>query len=76
MVTARFSLTDEQLLLLSRHRELGFVDKSSLLRAALDQFRQQWRRDQVTRSAELYAELYEQDEELQQLTEQANQDWP
>ena len=54
----------------------GFKDKSSVIRKALKQFRKELERKSLEKSADLYAEIYEQDSELKKLTESALSGWP
>jgi hypothetical protein len=76
MIPAKFSLEQSQIDFLERFQTLGFKDKSSLVRLALDKLHQEIERQQLEQSARLYAEVYAEDEELQQLTEIALGDWP
>jgi hypothetical protein len=61
---------------LGRYRALGFPDKSSLVREALEHFERALVRQQLAASANLYSEEYSGDKDLQALTEQASQEWP
>lgn len=47
-----------------------------MVRLALQRFKEELELQNLKKSADLYAELYEQDEELQGLTGSALQDWP
>jgi hypothetical protein len=76
MVQSKFSVKEPQAEFLSRYKEFGYKDKSMMLRAAIDHFKQKLESDQLKKSADLYAELYGQDEELEQLTESAMDGWP
>lgn len=76
MIQAKFSLTESQLEFLEHHESFGFRDKSSVVRAALERLRREYEERQLEDSAELYAEIYETDPELQKLTEQALEGWP
>ena len=55
---------------------MGFKDKSSLVRKAIDEFRKKIERKKLAESAELYAELYGTDGELNELTDSAIDGWP
>lgn len=76
MPQAKLTLTDEQVEFLQGFAALGYSDKSSLVREALDRFRKELTQQQLRESADLYAEVYAEDEELQQLTSQALAGWP
>ena len=39
MVSAKFTLAEQQIVFINRHRELGYPDKSSLVRDAIDRMR-------------------------------------
>jgi Arc/MetJ-type ribon-helix-helix transcriptional regulator len=68
MVQTKVSLEQSQIDFLAQFKTLGFKNKSSLVRSALNQLQQQIEKQELERSADLYAEIYEEDKELQQLT--------
>jgi len=76
MVPAKFSLSDAQVDFVNQYEVLGFPDKSSVVRAAIDQFRARCAKRQLEESAALYSEIYGEDDELQRLTDAATEDWP
>ena len=61
---------------LRNHKQYGFKDKSAMVRAALLQLQAEVERRNLELSAELYAEVYEEDTDLQELTEAALAEWP
>jgi hypothetical protein len=76
MISAKFTLEQSHIDFLEKFKAMGFKDKSSIVRLALDKLHQEIERQQLEQSAQLYAELYAQDEELQELTDAAIADWP
>lgn len=76
MQQAKFSLTPPLVEFLSDYHLYGFKDKSSMVRIALQRFREELELQNLKQSANLYAEIYEQDKELQGLTETAIEGWP
>ena len=76
MQQAKFSLTSTLVEFLSNHKQLGFKDKSSMVRAALDQLKKEIELQSLKHSANLYAEVYAEDSELQELTDLAVIGWP
>ena len=76
MQQAKFSLTPPLVEFLGNYQAYGFKDRSSMVRIALQQFREELELQSLKQSADLYAELYEQDEELHELTQTATEDWP
>ncbi len=76
MPQAKLSLTRDQAEFLGGFAALGYPDKSSLVREAIDRFRNELTQQRLCESADLYAEIYAEDEELQQLTSQAMEGWP
>jgi len=76
MKQSKFSVQETQAEFLSRFKEYGFKDKSAMLRSALDHFKNNLEREQLKESADLYAELYEEDDDLKALTEPATKGWP
>jgi Arc/MetJ-type ribon-helix-helix transcriptional regulator len=76
MIQTKISLREEEAAFLDRHRALGFKDKSSMVRQALRNFQRQKEGERLRESAQIYAELYEEDTELASLTDSAMEDWP
>ena len=76
MLQAKFSVKESQARFLSRYKEFGFKDKSSMLRTALDLFKKNLELEQLKKSADLYAEIYSEDEDLKKLSEFSLDGWP
>lgn len=76
MIQAKFTIDNSLADFVDHFQQYGFRDRSSLVRAALQRFQQELERQQLIESATLYAEVYAEDEELQQLTEVAIEGWP
>jgi Arc/MetJ-type ribon-helix-helix transcriptional regulator len=68
MIPTKITLEQSQIDFLAQFKALGFKNKSSLVRSALNQLQKQIEKQELERSADLYAEIYEEDEDLQQLT--------
>jgi len=76
MIQAKFSINESHLLVLEECKKYGFKDKSALVRAAIDLLSAQLEQRRLQESAALYAEIYEQDEETREWTENAVTAWP
>jgi hypothetical protein len=76
MQQAKFSLTLSLLEFLNNYKFYGFKDKSSMVRAALLRLKAELELQSLKQSANLYTEIYEEDVELQELTETALVGWP
>ena len=76
MRQVKISLEESQVKFLDKHTELGFQDKSSLVRAAISLFMEELELERLRESADLYGELYVDDVEIRELTEGALADWP
>ena len=76
MLQTKVSLEEAQIAFLSKHGQLGFRDRSALVRAALDRMRIDLERQRLDTSAMLYAEAYCDDPDLRELTEAALAGWP
>jgi hypothetical protein len=76
MQQAKFSLTSSLVEFLGNYQHYGFKDKSAMVRVALLQLQKEFEQRSLEQSAELYAELYEEDTDLQELTEAALAEWP
>lgn len=68
MIQAKFTLEEAHLRFVNMFREFGFKDKSSVVRAALERLEYELEQENLRQSAALYAEIYENDPELQELT--------
>ena len=76
MVQAKFSLEEAHIHFLDQYKSYGFKDKSAVIRAALDLLYKKLEKKKLKMSADLYAELYDEDEETKELTEAAISGWP
>jgi hypothetical protein len=76
MTQIKISFEENQIEFIKKYFELGFKDKSSIVRKAIDEFRKSLEKKNLMRSANLYAEIYEQDEDLKDLTNSSIEDWP
>lgn len=76
MQQAKFSITEPLLDFLANYKRYGFRDKSDMVRAALTHLQAEIELQLLRQSANLYAEIYDEDEELQMLTEAASLEWP
>ena len=76
MLQAKFSVEETQARFLNNHRDYGFKDKSSMLRAAINHFKKEFELERLRESADLYSEIYSEDKDLKELTETAAAGWP
>ena len=76
MLQAKFSLEETQVQFLKNFKTQGFKDKSSMVRAAIDHFKKEMELESLRKSADLYSEIYSQDDDLKELTETAVTGWP
>jgi Arc/MetJ-type ribon-helix-helix transcriptional regulator len=76
MAQAKFTIEQSHIDFLEQFRDRGFKDKSEIVRLALDRLAQELETQELIQSTEAYAQLYQEDEELQQLTDVASLNWP
>ena len=76
MIQAKFSLFESQVHFLEHYKDYGFTDKSALVRDALTRFQGELAKENLLKSADLYAKVYEEDEDVRELTEAALAGWP
>jgi len=76
MLQAKFSVEESQSHFLKKFKAYGFKDKSSMLRAAIDHFKTEIELESLRKSADLYSEIYSEDDDLKELTEIAITGWP
>ncbi len=71
MVQAKVTLTEELIHFIDIHKELGFKDKSSMVRDALGRMKRAYEEEKLKKSASLYAKLYEEDCETKEWVKDA-----
>jgi Arc/MetJ-type ribon-helix-helix transcriptional regulator len=76
MIQSKFSLETAQVTFLEQHQTYGFKDKSEVVRFALQSLEQSLEQKHLYESAELYAQIYEEDLEIKDLAEVALVEWP
>ena len=76
MQQAKFSINEAQTHFLNNFKAYGFKDKSSMLRRAIDHFKNRLELENLKKSAELYSEIYSENDSLKELTETAITGWP
>jgi Arc/MetJ-type ribon-helix-helix transcriptional regulator len=76
MIQAKFNLDAAQVTFLEQHRSYGFKDKSEVVRVALQSLQQTLEHKRLQESAELYAQLYEEDPAIRELAETGLSEWP
>ena len=76
MRLVEFTLSEPLLDFLSHYRQYGYKDKSGMIQAALLRLQHDIEARQLRDSAALYAEVYAEDGELQELTVSALDAWP
>ncbi len=76
MLQAKFSVEETQVQFLNDFKRYGFKDKSAMLREAIERFKKEVELESLRKSAELYSEIYSEDDELKELTETALNGWP
>lgn len=76
MPQQKFSVHETQAKFLSNYKAYGFRDKSSMVRRAIDQLQSKLELDALRESAELYSEIYSDDNDSKELTQSAITGWP
>lgn len=71
MPQLKISLDGEYLDFVSQYREHGFDSKSAIVEAAIAKFKHSLQEQKLLESAHLYQEVYEEDTDLQKLTDDA-----
>jgi iron uptake system EfeUOB component EfeO/EfeM len=76
MTQVKLSFRERQAKFINNYQAYGFKDKGALVRAALDHFQAAIEKEDLEKSAALYAEIYAADPDLKSLTESALTGWP
>jgi Arc/MetJ-type ribon-helix-helix transcriptional regulator len=72
MVQSKITLTEELSDFLSFHKEFGYKNRSDMIREALEAMKQKLDEEKLTNSANLYSELYDDDDEAKEWIEDVN----
>jgi hypothetical protein len=76
MLQSKFSVEETQSQFLNNFKKYGFKDKSAMLRTAIEHFKNKLENESLKQSADLYSEIYLEDDDLKELTEAAASGWP
>ena len=76
MHQSKFSIEESHIDFLNQYSQFGYKDKSTMVRAALDELKKRLELKELRESADLYTEIYAGDDELSELTDTAVTDWP
>ncbi len=76
MQQINLTIYEPQVNFLKNYQVYGFQNQSSMIRAALNRLQEELELQNLRESADLYAEIYDDDAELQELTEIAISGWP
>ncbi len=71
MIQTNVKIETAQAEFLKHYSEYGFQDENELVREALNRLKDDLEQKSLTESAKLYAEIYEEDSKLKELTESA-----
>jgi metal-responsive CopG/Arc/MetJ family transcriptional regulator len=71
MQQAKISLNDNQIRFIDKYQKLGFKDRSSVVRTAIEEYIKSLHKHELIQSAKLYAEVYEEDSDVKDLTNSA-----
>ena len=71
MPQIKIVLDEEELKFVEAHSKYGFKSKTALVNEAVSLFRKKLKNEEIARSAEIYAEIYAEDTELKELTDDA-----
>ncbi len=76
MKQLEFELSPAASEFISKHNKYGFKTKNEMVETALQKLQGELEKKNLETSADLYSDVYKQDEDLQRLTNSASQDWP
>jgi len=76
MKQSKISFSEEQIQFINKYSEMGFKDKSELVRKALKEYQKKIEEKELIESAKLYTKIYNSDKDLRLLTDSAINEWP
>lgn len=68
MQQVRFNLTPQMIEFLCNYKHYGFNNKNAMIQTALIRLKEKLELENLRQSADLYAEVYEEDSEMHELT--------
>ena len=71
----KLTLKESQLKFLNGYKDYGFDSQDAMIQSALEKLKRELEEEDLEESAKLYAEIYAEDTELQELTEAACADF-
>ena len=74
-MTLDLKLNESQVNFLNHYQEYGFDSQEAMIQLALDKLKEELEDKDLEESAKLYAEIYQEESELQELTEAACADF-
>lgn len=67
----KFKINQSQADFLNQYQDYGFESQEAMIQSALEKLKQELEDKELDESAKIYAEVYQEDKELQELTEVA-----
>lgn len=72
----KLTLQESYFKFLNHYKHYGFESQAAMIQSALEKLKQELEEKELEKSAQLYAEIYQEDQNLQELTEAACADFP
>ncbi len=76
MEQIKISLKKEQIEFINHHSRFGFKDKSSLIRKAVDIFKENIETESLKSSAKILAEIYSEEGTIKEWINDSTKNWP
>jgi len=76
MIQAKFSLQEAHIQFIDQCKQYGFKDKSEVVRTALYRLLEDLVQQRLQESADLYADVYQEDIETREWTDVDASEWP
>ena len=75
MPQVKVTLEGDAIAFIDNHKKYGYSSRTALVRDAISLLQQQLEQKELEESARIYQEIYEEDTELQELTDGAATEW-
>lgn len=76
MAQVKVTLKPDLLKFIDNYPQFGYGSRTQIINAAIELLQQKLEQEELSKSAQIYQEIYETDAELQALTEEGLENWP
>jgi metal-responsive CopG/Arc/MetJ family transcriptional regulator len=76
MTQVKVTVKPDLLEFIDKYQQFGYTSRTQIINAAIELLQQKLEEEELSKSAQIYQEIYEKDVELQALVEEGLENWP